>query len=303
MRNSLSIAVLITSGTLAFGQATSSTPVQTVVTVEARHGDSVPDLNRQDFMAFQGKQRLSIGDAVPLRGDSAGLELYLLMDDSTNTSVGIQLADLRKFIEAQPASSAIGVGYMRNGTVQVAQKPTTDHALAAKALRLPLGSGAALGSPYWSVSDLVKHWPAGANRRDVLMITDGVDPYGGFDLNNPYVDAAIEDCQRAGVAVYAIYTPGSGHAGHSRFLASRGQDFLAKIAEETGGESYYIGFGPPVSFAPYLAQLSERLKHQYLVTLEMPAAAKGKLEQVKFATEVPNAELVAAEKVYVSAAK
>jgi hypothetical protein len=45
------------------------------------------------------------------------------------------------------------------------------------------------------------------------------------------------------------------------------------------------------------------LKHQYLVTLEMPVATKGKLERVKFTTEVPNAELVAGEMVYVPAAK
>jgi hypothetical protein len=34
---------------------------------------------------------------------------------------------------------------------------------------------------------------------------------------------------------------------------------LSEISDRTGGESYYLGFGAPVSFAPYLDDLSHRL--------------------------------------------
>ena len=66
------------------------------------------------------------------------LELYVLVDDAVSSSVGLQLSDIRRFIEQQPATSAIGIGYLRNGTVEIRQTPTSDHAKAAAALRIPL---------------------------------------------------------------------------------------------------------------------------------------------------------------------
>jgi hypothetical protein len=133
---------------------------------------------------------------------------------------------------------------------------------------------------------------------------DGIDRYYGVgDLSDPCLAAAIEDAQRAGIAVFAIYTPGVGHYGHSYWLTYWGQIYLAKVADETGGESYYIGFnGPPVTFIPYLDDLSHRLTHQYLLTFAAKPQKKAGFQRVKLTTEVPNAELVSADRVYVPAA-
>jgi hypothetical protein len=64
---------------------------------------------------------------------------------------------------------------MSNGIAQVMQNLTNDHALAAKALRFPLGNPGASASPYFSLEDLLKRWPASDERREFLMITDGID--------------------------------------------------------------------------------------------------------------------------------
>jgi hypothetical protein len=73
------------------------------------------------------------------------------------------------------------------------------------------------------------------------------------------------------------------------------------MAEKTGGEAYYIGFtGPPVTFAPYLDDLSHRLGHQYLLTFLAKPPKKAGLQPVKLRTEVANVDLVSADKVYVS---
>ena len=64
---------------------------------------------------------------------------------------------------------------MRNATVQIVQNFTTDHVLAAKALRLPLGFVGAYGSPYLPVIDLMKRWPESPNHREVAMVSDGID--------------------------------------------------------------------------------------------------------------------------------
>jgi hypothetical protein len=191
---------------------------------------------------------------------------------------------------------------MQNGTAKVEQNLTSDHAQAAKALRLPMGAGGANGSPYFSLSDLIKRWPESTARREVLMISDGIDRYYGTgDLSDPYLDEAIGSAQRAGILVSAIYSPGVGHFGHSYWQTYWGQLYLAQVADRSGGESYYIGFsGPPVSVAPYLEDLTRRLSHQYLLTFLAKPPKKAGLQPVKLKTEVSNVDLVSADRVYVS---
>lgn len=270
-----------------------------VVTVEAHHGTNIPVINREDVMVYEGRDRDKVTDWVPLVGDHAGLELFVLIDDASNSSVDLQLQDLKQFINDQPTTTTIGVGYMRNGTVQITQYLTADHAQAAKALRLPLGDPGASASPYFSVIDLVKRWPESPVRREILVISDGIDRYWGSGPDDPYVDSAVEAAQKAGIVIYSIYSPGVGHYGHSLWRMNWGQNYLAQISDQTGGESFYFGFGPAVSFVPYLDDLSHRLTHQFLVAFIPKPEKKPGLRQVKFRTEVPNAELVGADRIYV----
>jgi len=275
--------------------------VNLVVTVEARHGSNVPDISREDVMVYEGRDRDKVTAWLPLQGDHAGLELFVLLDDSSNVSLGSQLEDIRQFISAQPATTKIGVAYMQNGIAQVLQNLTNDHVLAAKALRLPLGSPGASASPYFSLGDLIKRWPQSSERHEVLMITDGIDRYWGSGPGNPYVDSVIEQAQRAGVIVFSIYTPGEGHYGHSFWRMNWGQNYLSQVGDETGGEAFYLGSGAPVSFAPYLEDITRRLGRQYLLTFIAKPQKKAGMQRVKLQTEVPNAELVSVDRVYVPA--
>jgi hypothetical protein len=279
------------------------TSAHMLVTVESVHGSNVPVIGREDVLVYEGRDRDQVTDWVPAQGDHAALELVVMLDDGSNISLGSQLEDLRQFITAQPASTKIAVAYMQDGIARMEQNLTSDHALAAKALRLPMGIRGINGSPYFSLSDLIKHWPETTARREVLLVSDGIDRYyGSGDMLDPYLAAAIEDAQRAGVVVFVIYTPGVGHYGHSYWRTYWGQLYLAQVAEETGGESYYIGFfGPPVAFTPYLDDMDHRLTHQYILTFTAKPQKKSGLQRVKVTTEVRNAELVSAERVYVPA--
>ena len=296
---------MLCAGSMAAQQAddTNGVPVHMVVTVEARKGSDVPVVNREDVMVHEGKDRDKVTDWVAAQGDHAALEFIVLLDDSSGLSLGTQLGDIRKFILGQPATAKIGVAYMQNGSARIEQNLTSDHELAAKALRLPLGLGGVNASPYFAISDLVKRWPASNSRREVVVVSSGVDGYyGGNDMLDPYLSAAIEDAQRAGVLVSAIYNPGAGHFGHDYWQTYWGQLYLARLADETGGESYYIGFsGPPVAFAPFLDDLANRLNHQYLLGFLAKPEKKAGMRQVKITTEIPNADLVAAKMVYVPA--
>lgn len=277
-------------------------PAHMVVTIEPRHGSNVPVITREDVMVYEGKDRDTVTEWIPAQGDRAALELFVLLDDGSDVSLGTQLDDIRHFINALPVSAKIGVAYMRDGMARIEQNLTDDHALAAKALRLPVGMSGISASPYFSVSDLVKHWPASAARREVLMVTDGIDRYYDTgDLEDPYLQEAIDAATRAGVIVSAIYNPGAGHYAHSYWQSYWGQIYLSQMTDKTGGEAYYIGFNsPPVSFSPYLDDLGRRLSHQYFLTFVAKLPKKAGWQQVRLRTEVQGVDLVSAGRVWVS---
>lgn len=281
------------------------TPVHMIVTVEPRKGSEVPVVNLEDVMVYEGKKRDQVTEWVPAQGDHAGLEFFVLIDDGASSALDTQLRDIKNFIAELPTTARVGVAYMQNGIARIEQKLTSDRDLATKAVRLPLGYFGADGSPYFSVSDLAKRWQPDSNRHEVLMVTSGSDPYYGVgDTQDPYLTAAIEDCQRAGILVSAIYAPGAGHFGHSYWLNYWGQIYLSKLTEETGGEGYYIGFtGPAPDFAPFLKDAANRLNHQYLLTFLAQPQKKSGLQRVKLRTELHNVDLVSADEVYVPAAQ
>jgi hypothetical protein len=304
----LGIMLALVSGTFfaavrAKGQnAAPGTPVHMVVSVESRHGAEIPEITREDVVVTQGHDRGRVTEWLPATGEHAGLDLYVLVDDSSTWSVDTQLGDLRAFIMQQPPSTFVAVGYMRNGAVETVQALTQDHASAAKAVRLPLGNSAGGASPYFSVEDLIKRWqPNPARpRREITMITSGIDLYSPGSVDT-YLDEAIEMAQRAGIIIYSIYAPGGGHFGHSFWRLNWGQNNLSRISDETGGEAYDLGVMAVPSYTPYFDEITQRLGHQYLLTFLAKPEKKGGMQSVKLSTEVPNAELVGADRVYVPA--
>src|SRR3984893_12451576 len=305
-RISLAIALLFIPKFVAAqeGKADAGVPVQIVVTAEPKHGNELPEITQQDIIVNQGHDRRPVTGWVPAAGPHAGLELAILVDDSAGVSFGSQMDEIRSFIAEQPPTTLVAVGYMQDGTVHMAQNFTQDHAAAAKSLRLPQGYIGAVASPYFSLAELVKKWPSNpaAPRREVLMITSGIDTFYGGGYPDPYVDTAIHDVQCADVVVYSIYTPPAGHFGHTYWRICWGQNYLAQLSEETGGESYYfLGAEAPVSFEPYLNQMAGRLTRQFLLTFLGKPPSKAGTAPVKLSSEIRGVDLVAQDKVCVPA--
>jgi hypothetical protein len=274
-------------------------PVNAVVTVEARHGKEVPEVRAEDVVVMQGKQRDPVASWQPI--SETNRQFFILIDDALSTpDLGTKLRDIASFITSQPANTAVGVAYMRNGTAVISQQLTTDHAQAAKALRLPVGYAGAGGSPYFALEDLLKRWQPADAAREVVMISDGIEPFfDGHDLSDPYVNSAIEQAQRAGIVVNALYARGAGHSGHTFWRINWGQTYLSQLADETGGEAYFLANDSAVSFSPYFKELNERMQHQFLLTFEAQPGKKSGMQSIKLATEVERAELVAQTQVYV----
>ena len=110
--------------------------------------DTVPRvITKDDVQLHVGKERTQIADWK--RGET--LYLAVLIDDSLESSIANQWNDLREFLMAQPATTYVAVAYARNGTAMLAQDFTKDHALAAKALRIPIGNAGAFSSPYFAL--------------------------------------------------------------------------------------------------------------------------------------------------------
>jgi hypothetical protein len=230
------------------------------------------------------------------------LQLVLLIDDGARSSLGLHLQDLQRFITQQPPTTEVAVAYMRNGTAQLAGPFTTDHAQAAQTLRLPISAAGVNGSPYFSLSDLMKKWPAhnAEERREVVMITDGIDRYNGlrYDPSNPYINATIRDAIRNRVVVYAIYYHNAGFADRTEAGINSGQNYLTQLCAAVGGDFFFQGFGNPVDFTPYLNQINRKLGNQYELRVQPPAGAKN-IVNLKVQVSAPNTRTQAAQQIFV----
>ncbi len=277
-------------------------PVTIVVSVGAKHGTQVPKIYKEDVMVFQGGNRVKVTDWRPIREKRPELELFVLIDDACDTSAGLQLDDLRGFIKSQSDTTFVGVGYIRNSSVQIAQNLTRDHEQAAHALRIPFGSSAAYSSPYLALTSLVEGWPVSENQRAVFLVSPGIDGLQPGPSNS-YLDEAINHARRANIEVYAIYASPSGRLGRNLWRMNFGQSNLSQLGDETGGDAFFQGFQTPLSFKPFLQEFGDRLKHEYSLTFLANAGDEPKDHRIRLETEVTNAELTGPGMVRVPAAK
>jgi hypothetical protein len=191
---------------------------------------------------------------------------------------------------------------MQNGQALLAGPLTADPAQVLRGLHLTMGSPGANASPYFCLSDLANHWPSGnhAARREVLMVTDGVDNYNRqYNPDDPYVQAAVHDSVRAGLIIYSIYWQDRGRFNSTEYETNAGQNYLGQVAEATGGKSFWMGMGNPVSFEPFLDELTRRFRNQYELRFAVGLTGKPEVEPMKLKLSAPGTEVNAPEQVLV----
>jgi len=284
--------------------AQSGVQTQTVVTVLPKSGDQTLTIPENQVQANVAGKNSKITTWTPLRGQQSGLQIVVLIDGSARSGLSLQYNDLRSFVKNLPDGAQVGVAYMQNGRAVMAQNITPDRELAANAFRLTSGVPGSSASPYFCLSDLVKNWPSGNNttdRREVLMITDGVDLYYGrqYDPNDPYVQAAITDAQKAGIIVHSIFFRNTGRFDNSQWTEAGAQNYLLQVSQGTGGRAYWQGFGNPVSFSPFLDDLATRLKNQYELGILAKPGNKPQLQTLKVKVSTPGTKVDAPQKILV----
>jgi hypothetical protein len=291
----------------AYGQPTDPPPdtaqAKTTITVLPKGKEQVvAQIPPQDLKIQVNGKSVKADSVTPLRGDNAGLELVILIDSGARNSLGRNMSEIAKFVQTLPPTTAVGIAYMVNGRAVFQQPFTTDKNQALRSLHLPGGTAGSSASPYFCLSDLAKNWPSTnrETRREVLAITDGIDPYEvHFDPEDPYVRTAIRDSVSAGMIVDALYWHDLGIASRVGFLANGGQSLLTELTESTGGTFFYQGLGNPVSFTPYLDELGTRLNNQYELGFVVPGKNKPDLESLKVKLDMPGTRLSAPELVLV----
>jgi hypothetical protein len=283
--------------------AQSGVQTQTVVTVMPKSGNQTLTIPATQVQANVGGKTARITNWTALRGEQSGLQIVVLIDGSARSGLSLQYNDLRSFVKNLPNGAEVGIAYMQNGRAVMAQNITPDRDLAAGAFRLPSGVPGSSASPYFCLSDLVKNWPSSNApvRREVLMITDGVDLYYGsrYDPNDPYVQAAISDSQKAGVIVHSIFYKDTGRFDNSQWTQAGAQNYLLQVSDSTGGRAYWQGFGNPVSFAPFLDDLATRLKNQYELGILAKPGNKPQLQTLKVKVNTPGTKVDAPQRILV----
>jgi len=248
-----------------------------------------------------GKQSTVTGWKA-LHSPDSKLEVVVLIDNGAKASLGLQLNDVAKFIQGLPPEAKVGIAYMEYGRAALAGQMTTDHAAQVRELHIPVqGMSGISASPYFCLSDLARHWPSSDTnaRREVVMVTDGVDNYNlRYDPNDPYLQAAIQDSVRAHLIVYSIYWRNQGRFDRTGYAANDGQNLLAQLTEATGGNSYWEGYGNPVSLAPYFSDIDQRIHNQYELDFMAPATSKPQMANLKLKVAA-HAKVDAPQQVYV----
>jgi hypothetical protein len=273
-----------------------------VITVLPKNDKAAaPNITTQDVHVKVDGKDATISTWNSLHGEQAPVELVLLIDGGARTSLGREWGDIQGFIKSLPPNVKIGLAYMQNGGARFSGPLTSDHARAQQELHLPTGVPGTSASPYFCLSTLAKEWPSQdpQARREVIMITDGVDYYHlQYDPDDPYVQAAINDSVRAHLVVYSIYWRSAGRVNRTWYENNAGQNLLLQVAQATGGNSYWQGLGNPESFSPYFDDFVRRLRNQYELGLSAPLHGKAHVESLKVKLNASDVKVTSPERVY-----
>lgn len=261
------------------------------------------NVSEQSVQVEVAGKKAQITNWQSLHASQSPVELVLMIDNGARDSLGRELGDIVQFIQGLPPNVKISLAYMEYGRAKLAAPLTTDHAAVAKELHLPVGMAGMNASPYFCLSDLAKHWPSSDRSafREVIMITDGVDYYElHYDPEDPYVQSAMRDSTRADIVVYSIYWRSSGRVDQTWYENNAGQNLLSEVTQATGGDSYWIGSGNPVTLTPYFDDFSRRLNNQYELGFTAPLHGKSDVENLKVKVSAPDVKVTAPQQVWLA---
>lgn len=298
---SMAAAALLVTAAPLFAQSMGQWQVVVTVLPKVEGQPVAASVAQQDLAVKVNGKNAKVTRWAQFVAPNNQIELVLLIDGAARSSLGRQMDDIAQFVGSLPPNVKAAIAYMQNGEAKFVAPLTTDHAVILKNLHLPGGIEGIAASPYFCLSDLAQHWPGQdpAARREVVMVTDGVDNYNRrYDPDDPYLLAAIKDASRARLVVYSIYWRSQGLADNTQYAMNDGQNLLTQVADATGGKSFWQGMGNPVSFQPYFEELNRRLRNQYELGFAAPLNGKADVEEMKLKLHAPGTEITSPNRVF-----
>ena len=286
------IAMLAVSSALVFGQKKPEPGVETqmILTVADHTSHKPAALKAGDVTILDA----TITEMQALDGD---LQLYLLIDDAANYDFSRKLRELIQFVGEHPTTVPIGLAYIHDGSLQVVDTPTTDRAKLVHDLRLPSGSKAA--NPYCALSDLMAQWKQPTLRREIILVSTGIDDTATDGAVCANAETTIRDAERSGVQIFGLYNPVPDYLTSSWSKVDSGITDLAHVCYESGGEAYLQGHSPLDSIKPYLDDIAEHLQHQYLVKFRITPDTDPGMRTIFVMTGGSNPEVMTPQAVWV----
>jgi VWFA-related protein len=241
-----------------FKIVTSVNEVNLIFTVTDKHGNFIPNLKQSDF-ALLDDQKAPARVSSFVQQTNLPLRVGLVIDASTSIRSRFkfeQQAATEFLLQVVKSKSdrAFVMGF--DSTPTVTQDWTNNlDGLQSGVMKLRPGGGTALfDAVYTACRDKLLDISRGQEpvRRAMILVSDGND-----NQSRAYIDDAIKMCQRSETIIYAIstnWTPSRG----------KGDDYLEKMAEATGGRAF---FPPSVEeMSVGFSSIEEELRSQYALT-------------------------------------
>jgi VWFA-related protein len=231
--------------------------VNLIFTVTDKKGAFIPNLRQSDFALLDDQKAPSRVSSF-VQQTNLPLRVGIVIDASTSIRTRFQFEQqsaiefLLSVLKAR-SDRAFVMGF--DSTPTITQDWTNNFdALETGINKLRPGGGTAMfDAVYTACRDkLLTERGREPARKAMVLISDGED-----NQSRVYQDEAIKECQRAETIIYAIstnWTPSRG----------KGDDVLAKLASETGGQAFY----PPSveEMAVSFTSIEEELRSQYALT-------------------------------------
>jgi len=280
----------------------------TITVTAVGHGETAPAaIPLRDVIVHQNNKVRPVLTWEPVNPSDPKLDLVVVIDDSLANSLATRYDELRTFFAALPAGSRVAVAYANRGAIQLAQQSTTDHALAAKAMRNPAGVQLDDDSPYESIESIAHGWPARQGRRVMIFISSGIDIHSAGSGQNPEdwvtMQKGVEAAQDKGVVIYSIFAKPFMSSTVTDFMLSKGQDGLNYLSTQTGGKAFYAGLQSDPSFQPYLREIQKDLEQQYLLTFQAEPGTKAGFAQLRVSLETKSPQIRYPARIFAPAAK
>ena len=232
--------------------------VNLIFTVTDRHGHYIANLRQSDFALLDDQKAPSKVTSFHQQ-INLPLRVGVVIDASTSIRSRFQFEQqsatefLLQILKAK-SDRAFVMGFDSTPAIQQDWTNNID-ALEAGVNRLRPGGGTALfDAVYTACRDKLLDVSRGQEpvRKAIVLISDGDD-----NQSRVYQEEAIKECQRAETIIYAIstnWTPSRG----------KGDDVLAKMSEETGGQVF---FPPSIEeMTNSFQSIEEELRSQYALT-------------------------------------